>query len=138
MILFSIKSYSIPGHSLCENDDYAKCCDAIPVGWCLDSDDMVFKILTIPQWKSFKSLGEFYGSPHDIRDGFIHLATGKQLGGVIDKYFKGIPVFIAGYDPKELGPNLKWENSYPHLYNKPLDINKTRGPHLYTEQRRCD
>jgi uncharacterized protein (DUF952 family) len=129
--IFSTNTYAISGHSLCYYDDYADCCDEVPLGWCLDSHSMIFKILTVPQWKNFKSKGEFYGSPHDIRDGFIHLATGKQLGSVLEKYFNDVPVYIAGYDPIDFKQDLKWENGYPHLYGGPLILDKTKGPRYY-------
>ncbi|MDA8792638.1 DUF952 domain-containing protein [Bacteriovoracaceae bacterium] len=134
-ILISTSTYSIPGHSLCESDDQSPCCDQTPLKWCLKTHHLVFKILTESQWEEFKSNGKFYGSPHDMRDGFIHLSTGSQLGRVLNKYFENTPVYISGHDPKDFYPHLKWEKGYPHLYNGPLTIEFTLGPKFYFEEK---
>ena len=89
--------------------------------------DMIFKILTIPQWETLQATGEFAGSADDKRDGFVHLSTGAQIQGTLDKHYTfaktgGDDLVIAAFDPKPLQATLKYETSrggqkFPHLYS---------------------
>ena len=47
----------------------------------------VYKVFTETEWKTFQDTGQFEGSADDLRDGFIHLSTKKQLAGVIERFF---------------------------------------------------
>lgn len=131
LLVMPFTSYAIPGHSLCYYEDNHACCDETPLGWCLEDNKMIFKVLRVNEWNQFKVQGQFAGSEHDQRDGFIHLASGDQLSRVLKKYFKDEPVYIAGYQAEDFGENLLWENSYPHLYEVPLLIGQTIGPGYY-------
>lgn len=89
-------------------------------------DKTTFKILTLPQWEALQARGEFAGSAHDIRDGFIHLSGGAQLQGTLDKHYTyaamgGADLILAAVDAAALGSALKYEVSrggakFPHLY----------------------
>ena len=86
----------------------------------------VYKIFKQIEWNAFQNAGEFFGSAHDIRDGFIHLASGDQVEFVISNYFTNEKVvYIAKFVTADLGDHLKWESNsseelYPHLYKVPL------------------
>ena len=87
----------------------------------------VYKIFTLNQWVNFQDVGDFAGSPDDVRDGFIHLASNEQVDAIIGKYFSSEKlVYVAEFLTSELGEDLKWESSgsdaYPHLYKVPLRV----------------
>lgn len=87
---------------------------------------MIFKILTYPQWETLQATHEFHGSRDDKRDGFVHLSTGSQVQGTLDKHYSfsktgGDDLILAAFDPDVLGGALKYEisrggDSFPHLY----------------------
>jgi len=129
-LVYSLPSYSgLPGHWACYQEDFDQCCDERPYGLCYNENkrNYVFKILTLEQWEDMKLKGYFLGSKDDIRDGFMHLATGYQLDYVIKNYFKNVEIVILGISGPVLGDNLKWENGYPHLYNAPLKLEDIKG-----------
>ena len=88
--------------------------------------NMIFKILTLPQWETLRATHKFAGSPDDKRDGFVHLSKGAQIQGTLDKHYSfaktgGDDLVLAAFDPKALGSALKYEVSrggglFPHLY----------------------
>ena len=86
----------------------------------------VYKLLTEAQWKKFHDEGEFYGSPVDLNDGFIHLSKPSQVARVKDKYYANVrPLYIVEFQGKDWLKTLKWEAAsngdlYPHLYDEPL------------------
>ena len=93
--------------------------------------DMIFKILTLPQWETLQATSEFLGSPDDKRDGFVHLSKGAQIQGTLNKHYSyaktgGDDLVLAAFDPDKLGEALKFEPSrggedFPHLYG-PLPL----------------
>ena len=91
----------------------------------------IYKIFTAQQWQVFEKTGEFVGAPIDLQDGFVHLSDAQQVSGTLARHFAGqTDLFIAAFDPADLGDTLKWEVSrggalFPHLY----------GPLVLTGQR---
>lgn len=91
--------------------------------------DRVYKIFTANEWQAFQKSGRFGGSADDLRDGFIHLSTGDQVTGVIDRFFAGKgPLYVAEFASSGFQDNLKWEPAasgeiYPHLYGEGLVLN---------------
>ena len=87
----------------------------------------ICKIFTMEQWKNFEAEGLFKGSPHDTRDGFIHMSQMTQVEGVIARYFQGLrPLIVARFSTLEFGSDLVWEAAsngdiYPHIYGRPLN-----------------
>lgn len=71
--------------------------------------------------------GEFYGSPVDERDGFIHLSAEDQVEETLRLHFAGqSDLLLIGVDAACLGENLRWEPSrggrlFPHLFG-PLSL----------------
>jgi uncharacterized protein (DUF952 family) len=88
---------------------------------------IAYKILTADQWAQFERDGVFHGAPVDLADGYIHLSTGDQLHGTLDKHFAGqTDLIVADVDLSSFGDTLKWEASrggalFPHIYG-PLPI----------------
>lgn len=88
--------------------------------------DIIFKILTRPEWDVLRAAGEFLGSEDDKRDGFVHLSTREQLQGTLDKHYSaaktgGDDLVLAAFEAAALGGALKYETSrggqaFPHLY----------------------
>jgi uncharacterized protein (DUF952 family) len=82
----------------------------------------IYKICEQVLWRSAEAVGQFRGSPDDVRDGFIHFSTAAQLVGTAAKHFAGQSgLILAAVDADMLGTELKWERSrggelFPHLY----------------------
>ena len=83
---------------------------------------LIYKILTPSQWDEFSQSGQFGGSEHDKRDGFIHMCSGPQLQGTLDKHYaNSSEIVLAGFEDQSFDNALKWEISrggekFPHLY----------------------
>jgi uncharacterized protein (DUF952 family) len=94
--------------------------------------ETAYKILTADQWAQFERDRVFHGAPVDIADGYIHLSTGEQLQGTLDKHFAGqAGLIIVEVDLSGFGDVLKWEVSrggalFPHIY-EPLPMAAVRG-----------
>lgn len=90
--------------------------------------DYVYKILRVEEWTQLQDQGQFPGSAHDLRDGFIHLATEDQVQGVIQRYFNDEnTLYVLKCATKNFRQEkLKWEKSksneelFPHLYGGTL------------------
>ena len=87
------------------------------------SDSVIFKVLSVDQWKIAEDQGEFHGAAIDLSDGYIHFSTPEQVQETVAKHFAGQPdLMLIGVDPSKLGDKLKWEPSrggdlFPHLYS---------------------
>ncbi|MEJ7590941.1 MAG: DUF952 domain-containing protein [Planctomycetaceae bacterium] len=88
---------------------------------------MIYKVCSKAVWKEMRTLTSWNGSPHDLRDGFIHFSTTSQLEGTVRKHYAGqSDLMLLAVDADSLGEALKWEPSrdgdlFPHLYG-PLPI----------------
>jgi uncharacterized protein (DUF952 family) len=89
---------------------------------------MAYKICTENEWRQLKENGSFFGSPDDLRDGFVHLSSADQITRTAARFFAGrSDLFLLAINPLSLGDSLRWETStsgsvYPHLYSPlPLD-----------------
>ena len=87
--------------------------------------DVVYKILTSPEWEEADAKGVFLGSAADLRDGFIHLSSAEQTEETVLRHFSGASVLVlVAVNTNALGAALRWEPSrggalFPHLY-RPL------------------
>ena len=53
---------------------------------------LVYKVCTKEEWVH-ATVNKFYmGSEIDIKDGFIHLSTKKQLNETVSKHFRGTKI----------------------------------------------
>jgi len=88
----------------------------------VDASIIIYKICTANEWHQLAENGQFFGSPDDLRDGFIHLSGPDQVARTALKFFAGrTDLVLLAVNPNRLGDALRWEASasgtlYPHLY----------------------
>ncbi len=84
---------------------------------------VIYKICTAGEWAEAMAAGEYRGSEHDRRDGFIHFSTAAQMRETAAKHFAGQgDLVLVAVDPAALGGKLAWEPSrggelFPHLFD---------------------
>lgn len=82
----------------------------------------VYKVATRAAWNEACRNSVYCGSADDLRDGFVHLSTRRQLAGTLERHFKGqSDLVLISFKCSDLGAALKWEPSrngdlFPHLY----------------------
>jgi uncharacterized protein (DUF952 family) len=95
---------------------------------------MIFHVLRRADWQRARATGEIGTGGFQ----FVHLCTGVQLRGVVDRYFNGAEYLVAlAVDEAKFGDRLRWEPGvdpesarraddgelFPHLYGPlPLDL----------------
>jgi uncharacterized protein (DUF952 family) len=84
---------------------------------------VIYKILRPSEWDEFQAKGEFEGSAHDRRDGFIHLSDRGQVAETAQRVFAAEPeLVVAAVDTEAVADWLRWEEaprrggSFPHEY----------------------
>lgn len=98
----------------------------------------VYKLLLPDQWAAFERDTRFEGSPHDVRDGFVHLSTADQAPRTARKHFAGAGrLVVVALDETRL-PGVRWEPGgsgelFPHVYgaltaDAVLDVQEVDGP----------
>jgi len=101
--------------------------------------EFVYKVLDAVELAAAEAEGDYAGSAHDRRDGFIHLSGRDQVAGVIERYFIGRgDLCVIAFRPADLGADLRWEanktgEEFPHLY-APLPMNKARSRWIVVER----
>ena len=84
---------------------------------------VIYKICRAGEWAEAMAAGEYRGSEHDRRDGFIHFSTAAQMRETAAKHFAGqADLVLVAVDAAVLGGKLAWEPSrggelFPHLYD---------------------
>ena len=87
----------------------------------------VYKILTQEQWLISKKNG-YITTDLDIKDGFIHLSTAKQLAGTLYYFFENDEdLVLIQFKSSDLGNDLVFEEPYPK------DNRKGLFPHFYSQ-----
>jgi len=82
----------------------------------------IYKIIAADLWKAAEGDGVFTGTGVDLKDGFIHLSTGRQARRTARLYFQGQEgLVLVAVDDASLGDALKYEPSrdgdlFPHVY----------------------
>ncbi|OQP85854.1 dihydroorotate dehydrogenase [Rhizobium rhizosphaerae] len=93
--------------------------------------DVIYKIVTAPQWQAAEATGRFDGAPVDLSDGFIHFSTAEQVAETAARHFAGQgDLLLVAVDADALGEALVFEPSrggalFPHLYG-PLPLAAVR------------
>ena len=83
---------------------------------------LIYKLLSIDEWRAAQAVGEFRGSAVDLADGYVHFSTGEQVVETAARHFAGQPgLLLLAIDADRLGEDLRWEPSrggalFPHLY----------------------
>lgn len=81
-----------------------------------------YKIESASIWGQSLESGVYKGSTVDLKDGFIHLSTRKQVLQTFAKYFADQrDLLLIEVDLNALGDTVKWEKSrggdlFPHIY----------------------
>ena len=87
----------------------------------------VYKILTQEEWLISKKNG-YITTDLDIKDGFIHLSTAKQLAATLYYFFKkDESLILIQFNSNDLGSKLVFEEPYPKEKRKGL------FPHFYSQ-----
>ena len=87
----------------------------------------VYKILTQQEWLISKKNG-YITTDLDIKDGFIHLSSAKQLAATLYYFFeKDESLILIQFNSNDLGSNLVFEEPYPEEKRKGL------FPHFYSQ-----
>jgi uncharacterized protein (DUF952 family) len=82
-----------------------------------------YKVLTAVEFVALQE-GRFVGAAVDIADGYIHLSTGAQLKGTLEKHFAGqAGLVVVTVDLARVDGEVRWEVSrggelFPHLYGR--------------------
>lgn len=85
------------------------------------SNIRVFKILSLNDWQTAKSLG-YTKTTLDEGDGYVHLSTRDQVEETLRLHYAGqSDVRLLEYDLVNLNGDVRWEESrggqlFPHLY----------------------
>src|SRR5688500_14861957 len=93
-----------------------------PLGCRSSMHEIIYKIMSRASLAEARKAGRFDGSADDLRDGFIHLSTGPQVAGTLEKHFPGeADLVLLAVETTLVGDRLKWEPSrggdlFPHLY----------------------
>jgi uncharacterized protein (DUF952 family) len=84
-----------------------------------------YKILTPEEWERASETG-IIETDLDIKDGFIHLSTSRQLAATLAFYFADQDrVILLQPNYEAVKDKLKYENT------KPQDRRQSKFPHLY-------
>jgi uncharacterized protein (DUF952 family) len=87
----------------------------------------IYKICDAAAWRSAERAGVYAGSVDDVRDGFIHFSTARQVPETLAKHYAGqAGLKLIAVEAARLGAALKYEPSrggdlFPHLYGE-LDL----------------
>ncbi len=82
----------------------------------------IFKLLDLSHFEKAQALGYFVGAGIDLKDGYIHFSTSKQVPETARLHFHGVEnLMLLAVPHEKLGTELKWEASrggqlFPHLY----------------------
>jgi uncharacterized protein (DUF952 family) len=85
----------------------------------------IYTLVLGADWRAAEIAGEYRGSAHDQRDGFLHFSTAAQLRATAAKHRRGVEdLVMVEVDAARLGDALKWEPAagssrpglFPHLY----------------------
>lgn len=83
---------------------------------------LIYKICNAAEWQDAAAKGVYRGSAADLRDGFIHFSGADQVTDTLARHYSGqVDLLLIAFEPKSLGPNLRFEPSrggalFPHLY----------------------
>ncbi|WP_201837524.1 DUF952 domain-containing protein [Microvirga zambiensis] len=109
---------------------------------------VIYKICPALLWQTAEKAGSFAGAPIDVKDGYLHFSTEKQVRETAEKHFAGqTDLLLIAIDADSLGTALRYEPSrggdlFPHLYAplplssvlwvKPLPLG-TDGSHIFPD-----
>jgi beta-hydroxylase len=83
---------------------------------------VAYKLLALDDWAGSCADGAVRPSKADRADGFLHLSSGPQLQGTLEKHYASAAALVlAELDLDALGEAVRWEPSrggalFPHVY----------------------
>jgi uncharacterized protein (DUF952 family) len=83
---------------------------------------LIYKIIAAKTWREALAQDHFAGADIDLKDGYIHFSTVKQVEETARLHFAGqADLLLVAYEEAIFGPSLKWEASrggqlFPHVY----------------------
>lgn len=86
--------------------------------------DFVYKVVSRDVFDASDPAGTFAGMPIDLKDGYVHFSTARQLGETLRQHFAGQgDLVVFSVHSRDLGANLRWEPSrggqlFPHLHGE--------------------
>ncbi|ANP88948.1 DUF952 domain-containing protein [Rhizobium leguminosarum bv. viciae] len=108
----------------------------------------LYKIVTETLWQQARQTGTFHGAGIDLKDGFIHFSTAKQVKQTAALHFAGQSgLLLIAVDGSRFADKLVFEPSrggdlFPHLYadlplaavlwEAPLPLDEA-GAHIFPE-----
>tara|TARA_B100000700_G_C14591978_1_gene645061 strand:+ start:306 stop:641 length:336 start_codon:yes stop_codon:yes gene_type:complete len=90
---------------------------------------LIFKVLKNDEYTKLRENKLSKGSKADLRDGYIHFSTKKQLNETLKLHFQGErSLILMAINTQSLGDGLVWEMArnkklFPHFYGR-LEFNK--------------
>ena len=89
-------------------------------------ENLVYKILTVAEWREIEIAEKILLSDLDRASGFVHLSTPEQLLETCRRYFQAEEELLAiEIETQKLGEELRWETvaardhqKFPHLYRE--------------------
>lgn len=90
---------------------------------------LIYKIVSILEWRDAEAAGRFDGSAVDRRDGYMHFSSATQVEETAARHFAGrADLLLVAVD--EAAIPVRWEPSrggalFPHLY-QPLPMTAVR------------
>lgn len=85
-------------------------------------DEQIYKIADRQAFETAMRAGSFAGAAVDLKDGYIHFSTARQLRETGRRHFaEAKDLLLVAVDTAGLGSSLKFEPSrggdlFPHLY----------------------
>jgi uncharacterized protein (DUF952 family) len=83
----------------------------------------VYRVLAATDWERARAAGTFQGSAHDVRDGFIHFSSTRQLADTLRVHYAGARDHVLLYVRTQAVPDAAWRwepardgSLFPHLY----------------------
>jgi uncharacterized protein (DUF952 family) len=96
---------------------------------------MIHHIAGAENWKKALEQG-FYEADSLAKEGFMHCCRAEQVGGVLERYFKGqTGLVLLNIDETRLVPALRYELSpsvnevFPHVFGR-LNLDAVTGTEL--------
>lgn len=88
--------------------------------------DPIYHVTTSTHWAEAQEVGEYVRSTGDqtlAEVGFIHCSFADQVPGILERFWGGggHDVVVLTIDSAAVGPEVRVENGYPHIYG-PLSV----------------
>ena len=83
---------------------------------------LIYKVCARSLWEKAEETGVLEGAPVDLRDGYIHFSTARQVRETVSRHFAGqTDLVLVAVGAEKLGDALRYEPSrdgdlFPHLY----------------------